>query len=638
MKKIALVFALAVLAPSLVLAWLALRSLRDQELVLERQQELLYQGATDRIAGQIRAWMSASQEEFAGHVEALTQDRNPRALAPVFDETIRGDWQLAEIGFCVTLDGSVLSPSLFGAPAGKQFRDENESFLSNRARAEVYQLPQSAALSQAGSRDAAKQRQQQSEWSMKKDHVGADSAPAPAAPLTTQSKNENKEAAETKARTLRKAQLDESLREQPAQNGQAGSQMTEQPEGVKSKMVARNVSPMKEPRAAETQLSNVVPSDAEFRQIVGDAVSGTVSRFLQNKLSVMFWHRPARDPQLIFGAQLALDQLKQKLAPQLATIEGIGLALLDDHGKPAARSPEFSAPNWKRPFVATEVGEVLPHWEVAAYLLDPEAMTRSAAMLRRVVAAMIAVMLAAICLGGWLLAADTRRQLALARQKTDFVSNVSHELKTPLTSIRMFSELLAEGRVETPEKQTQYSQIIAIEASRLTRLINNVLDFARLERGEKTYDRRVTRLEELIAETLALYRPQLEANGFRVTCETEPLHVEVDRDAMAQVFLNLLSNAEKYCGDAKEISITVRRRGERAELSVCDRGAGVPRGEEGKIFEQFHRAHDALNSGIQGAGLGLTLARELARAHGGDVAMTRREGGGSCFTVSLPLT
>jgi signal transduction histidine kinase len=279
----------------------------------------------------------------------------------------------------------------------------------------------------------------------------------------------------------------------------------------------------------------------------------------------------------------------------------------------------------------------LPHWEVAAYLLDTASINRSATTLRQVVVGMIAIMLLAICAGGWILVADLRRELVRARQKTDFVSNVSHELKTPLTSIRMFSELLAENRVESPEKRTQYLQIIVAEASRLTRLINNVLDFARMERGEKKYDRKPTHLDQIVEETLAQYRPQLEANGFSLTTETEPIEAMVDRDAIAQVLLNLLSNAEKYGGEAKQILVQLQRVGERAELSVSDRGLGVPRAAEEKIFEQFQRGHDSLNSGIQGAGLGLTLARQIARGHGGDVRFARREGGGSCFTISSPI-
>jgi signal transduction histidine kinase len=590
-KKIALVYVLAVLIPSVVLAWLALRSVRDQELVSERQRELLYQGTTDRVAEQIREVVSELETEFGDKVEALAQDRSPRALGGNFDREIRSAWPMAEVGFCVTLDGAVLSPSLLGDREAKDFRAQNEGFLSNAIKAEVYQMSKKGAASQS---DFSKNTPSESQ------------ALAQQAAATSQ------------------FQTDES----------AGN-------ALKQNQVARKVSPLKEPRSNAPQFSNLIPSDAEFRQIIGEANSGSVARFFQNKLSVMFWHRAARDPQLVFGVQLALDRLKQRLAGLLQIesdlASSIGLAVLDDNGASAVRSSEFSPANWKRPFVATEVGEALPHWEVAAYLLDARQLNHSASTLRRTIISMTAVMLIAICAGGWLLVADVRRQLILARQKTDFVSNVSHELKTPLTSIRMFSELLAEGRVETPGKQKEYSQIIATEASRLTRLINNVLDFARLERGEQKYNRRRTRLDELVAETVANYRPQLEANGFRVDCTVEELTAEIDRDAIAQAVLNLLSNAEKYAGEVKEICVTLDRRGEKAAIEIRDRGLGVPGGSEEKIFAQFHRAHDALNSGISGAGLGLTLARHIARAHGGDIVFSPREGGGSCFAILLPI-
>src|SRR5206468_7957580 len=141
--------------------------------------------------------------------------------------------------------------------------------------------------------------------------------------------------------------------------------------------------------------------------------------------------------------------------------------------------------NWKRPFVATEIGEVLPHWEVAVYLLNPARLTQSAQTLKLTLGLLIATLVLAIGVGGWLIVLDLNRQLTLARRKTDFVSNVSHELKTPLTSIRMFSELLAEGRVTDKEKQRSYFHIITAEAARLTRLLINALDFSRMERGHK---------------------------------------------------------------------------------------------------------------------------------------------------------
>ena len=157
-------------------------------------------------------------------------------------------------------------------------------------------------------------------------------------------------------------------------------------------------------------------------------------------------------------------------------------------------------------------------------------------------------------MGGGLIVADLNRQLALARQKTDFVSNVSHELKTPLTSIRMFAELLAEGRVTDPGKSRSYLNIISGEASRLTRLINNVLDFSRLERGEKKYDFHSCDLAGLARETVQTYRAHLEANGFEIHAELPigAASIRGDRDALAQVIVNLLSNAEKYSNGHKE--------------------------------------------------------------------------------------
>jgi len=296
----------------------------------------------------------------------------------------------------------------------------------------------------------------------------------------------------------------------------------------------------------------------------------------------------------------------------------------------------------KRPFVATEIGEALPHWEVAAYLKNPDALKNAAFTIRISLGLLIALLLIAMIVGSFLIVNDLNRQMTLARQKTDFVSNVSHELKTPLTSIRMFSELLAEGRVSDAAKQRNYLHIISAEAARLTRLINNVLDFARFERGEKKYNFQECDLVSVVRETAESYRPHLENHGFTLACRLGDtmLPVRGDADALAQILVNLLSNAEKYSGDAKQIEIEACRHETPlpyAEVRVLDRGLGVPAGSEEKIFENFYRAHDSLASGIQGSGLGLTLARQMARAHGGDVVYQARDGGGSCFALRLPV-
>jgi signal transduction histidine kinase len=362
---------------------------------------------------------------------------------------------------------------------------------------------------------------------------------------------------------------------------------------------------------------------------------------------VLFWYRSANEPRLVFGTQLALARLVELLQPLIvrrepAMEQELCIALLDDTAKPVAFSHRDFHANWKRPFVATEIGEALPHWEVAAYLLNPAKLKNSAHSLKLTLGLLITVLVLAIGVGSWLIVADLNRHLRLARQKTDFVSNVSHELKTPLTSIRMFAELLAEGRVIDPAKQRSYLAIITAETARLTRLINNVLDFARLERGEKKYQFQPCDLAGLVRETVESYRPHLDANGFKFDCAIPeaPVWVNGDRDALAQVVVNLLSNAEKYSDSSKEISVQVETQPSplpHLEVKVLDRGLGVPEGCQERIFEQFYRAHDSLSSGIQGSGLGLTLARQIARAHGGDVAYEPRQGGGSCFALRLPL-
>ena len=255
----------------------------------------------------------------------------------------------------------------------------------------------------------------------------------------------------------------------------------------------------------------------------------------------------------------------------------------------------------------------------------------------------IALLVLAIGIGSWLIVRSLNAELKLARQKTDFVGNVSHELKTPLTSIRMFSELLAEGRVADAAKQRSYLQIITAEAARLTRLINNVLDFSRMERGEKKYNFQPCDLAGVVRGIEQAFRPHLEAGGFKFVCKLPdaPVAVRGDADALSQIIVNLLSNAEKYSGGGKEITLQLAQRQmplPHAEIKVLDRGSGVPRGSGEKIFEKFYRAHDSLASGIQGSGLGLTIARQIARAHGGDVVYEPRVGGGSCFVLRLPVS
>ncbi len=598
MKKIALVFVLAVFVPSLVLAWLAVRSLRDQQLILERQQSLLYQGVADSLAKSADDFLAAQQHEFGQQVEAMLADHKARDLPITFDERLRTNWTPAQVGFVVTLKGEILSCATDIRPAAQAFYADNGKFLGNRESAEVY-------------------------WNSAKNVINNSS--------------------QNISTTINSSFNGGYVEPAPTKNNNYATK-----ELAKRKVVPQQQALLSQQENDLQQYSKVASSEAEFRQLVGDSSEGMVARFLENKLNLLLWYRSPRDTNLIFGAQISLAHLKESLKPVVQTLEpalreDIAVALLDDNAKPVAVAPAGFQANWKHPFVATEIGEALPHWEMAVYLLNPAKLAQSAQMLKLILGLLIIMLLLAIGAGSWLIVTDINRQLTLARQKTDFVSNVSHELKTPLTSIRMFSELLAEGRVTEPEKRQSYLNIITAEASRLSRLINNVLDFSRMERGEKKYAFQKCGLVGLVRETVETYRPHLESNGFRISSELPDSEITVncDRDALAQVVVNLLSNAEKYSDGQKEIAVEVEQLREPLpylEVRIKDRGPGVPRGCEEKIFEQFYRAHDSLSSGIQGSGLGLTLARQIARAHGGDVVYRARDGGGSCFIVRLPLT
>jgi signal transduction histidine kinase len=232
------------------------------------------------------------------------------------------------------------------------------------------------------------------------------------------------------------------------------------------------------------------------------------------------------------------------------------------------------------------------------------------------------------------------REMALARLKSDFVSNVSHELRTPLSLIRLYAETLEMGRLTSREKYQEYYCIIRKESERLTALINNILDFSRIEAGRKEYDFRETDMRELVRNTLESYRFQIEQNGFdfeEKIAEDVPA-LRVDREAIARSLLNLVNNALKYSQDRKFIGVHLFRDNGSVKLEVEDHGIGIPTQEQNKIFEKFYRVGDPLVHNTKGSGLGLSLVRHIVQAHGGEVIVDSAPGRGSKFIITLPVT
>jgi signal transduction histidine kinase len=253
------------------------------------------------------------------------------------------------------------------------------------------------------------------------------------------------------------------------------------------------------------------------------------------------------------------------------------------------------------------------------------------------------IILAALSLvmaGGVFLAyRNISREMKLARLKSDFVANVSHELRTPLALIRLYAETLELGRLTAQEKYQEYFRIIREESERLTALINNILDFSRIEAGRKEYEFKETNLAELVRTTLESYRFQIEQNGFafeeNISGDIPP--VNVDREAIARSLLNLVNNALKYSKDQKYIGVSLYRSNGSVKLEVQDRGIGIAAAEQDKIFEKFYRCGDPLVHNTKGSGLGLSLVRHIAQAHGGNVSVESVPEKGSKFTIALPI-
>ena len=354
-------------------------------------------------------------------------------------------------------------------------------------------------------------------------------------------------------------------------------------------------------------------------------------------LSVAVLRTAAGAPVL---AALARDEdvlRRDVLARGLGGIEGqSALAVVDRADRTVYAS---------RPLVGAErvltvpFGEALPAWRVALYQpagLSPRDVVRRQT---RMFTGAFALLLVVIALGLGATYRMARRESEMARLKADFVANVSHDLKTPLSLIRMFAETLELGRVPDESARREYYGVITRESERLTRLIDNVLDFSRIESGRQRYALRPTAVEPLIHETLEAFRHPLAQQGFKVEVSVAPdlPDVSMDAAAMSQALSNLIDNAIKYSGEGRRLAVAARpdaRGGLRIE--VADDGVGIPAAEADRIFDKFYRVGRSETQGRRGSGLGLALVKHVVEAHGGRITVESRPGAGSRFAVWLP--
>ena len=253
--------------------------------------------------------------------------------------------------------------------------------------------------------------------------------------------------------------------------------------------------------------------------------------------------------------------------------------------------------------------------------------------------ALMIVMIVAMSLGVFLVAGAAAREVRLAELKSNFVASVSHDLKTPLALIQLFAETLELGRVRTPERALEYYRIINGESKKLTRLIENILDFSRMEAGLRPYRMEPADLSESVNNVLTRMATQFAQGNFTVTANVEPdlPRILADEGAAEQAIENLLANAMKYSGDARNIEIEAKRANGHIVVSVTDHGIGISRREQGRIFRKFYRVQQELGGGPQGTGLGLAIVDHTMRGHGGFVRVHSEPDSGSTFSLHFPI-
>jgi signal transduction histidine kinase len=240
-------------------------------------------------------------------------------------------------------------------------------------------------------------------------------------------------------------------------------------------------------------------------------------------------------------------------------------------------------------------------------------------MLFNLAAGMAALVFALIGLALYLYRESTR-EMREAAERVSFVNQVSHELKTPLTNIRMYAELLEQSLPENDSKAEQQLSVIVSESQRLSRLIGNVLTFARKQNDKLALHSTAGNIDQCIQFVVDHFKATLESRGVKtVFTGGATATVEFDRDALEQILGNLFSNVEKYAAGGGLLEVTSHQNGSTTSIVISDRGPGIPKGQEERIFDPFHRLSNKLSDGVTGTGIGLTIARDLARRHGGDL-------------------
>ena len=633
-----LIFFLAVLLPSIALSLLALRAADREGVYAERRLEETLLAEANLAAFRTNSLLEGIETELEMEARSLSasigslrgwEEKNPLVAVPFY---LRG--------------GELILPLL--PPAEKNaFLKDFAPFLRDEETLPVYDsiaavyrkemgregLPiEGESLLRAGKKDASSE-------GMKEE--APRKAPVPEGPVDSVGGERPLTASKRASPSPlpgRERQLAESaIAEDPVLREKVFQKAEEEGFDVLQRNVTLREKSAPSRKRTDEERSGTVVRERSFSDLAGESRRGLLPLLSGETLQLLFW--TALPDGGFAGCTLRSEPLRDRMAdavPDLLTPVRI-LTLLDERGDPLVKPLRTPEPDWRRPYVAREISPVLPRWEAAVWLVDPDLAASRARSVSRTVWALVAALFAVIAAGGaailWILSGEMRS----ARKKTTLLANVSHELKTPLTSLRLFAEMLLAGKPRDEERRREYLRTMISETERLSRLVEGVLAFSKKGRDAPPAMEPLD-LGELARETLSQLEPNLLNAGFAVEFRKEgALPVRGDGEALRQVLMNLLSNAEKYSSGRREISVGARRENWFALVEVADRGIGVDPKNGENIFQEFFRGDDCLTAPKSGAGLGLSIARNIARRHGGDVVYTPRPGGGSVFSLLLPL-
>jgi signal transduction histidine kinase len=336
---------------------------------------------------------------------------------------------------------------------------------------------------------------------------------------------------------------------------------------------------------------------------------------------------------------LSADFLESRWWPQLLSTRGEDLegTLSTPDGHTVIGSPPSETP----PLAVTYDFRIddTP-WLLQVWPGRPEAIYADIRQRQALSVAMLGFVAVLLAFGSYITVRIVRRELEIARLRADFVSTVSHEFRSPLTGIRQLGGMLLDGRVTDPVKQRGYFRMIVQESDRLARLVENILDFSRMEEGRREYRFEPLDLTPWLRKLAADFEAEIAVTGAGVEADIPDglPAISADREALGSAVRNLLDNAVKYSPGAKTVWLDTLAEGGEIRIAVRDRGVGISEQDRKHIFDRFYRADGEISKRVKGAGLGLSLVRYIVTAHGGTVECQSRVDEGSTFTIRLPIT